>query len=737
MGEPTNDRLVEALRVAAKEIQRLRNEAAQRAGSPPELDEPIAIVGMACRYPGGVASPDDLWDLLIDERDGVGGYSGDRGWGPDDSFRAGFLDDVAGFDADFFALQPDEAAATDPQHRLLLECAWEVFERAGIKPADLRGTKTAVLAGLMYSDYATWAAEDTGGERAYLQIGVPSSMAPRRVSHFFGLEGPAITVDTACSSAMVSLHLAINALRRHEYDLALVGGVTVMTTPAILHEYVRLGLLPADGRVKPFAAGSRGTGLGEGAGVLLVERLSDAQRHGRRIEAVVRGTAVNQDGAGVDLITPNGQAEQQVILDALAAAGLGADEVDLVEAGSTGVGIGGLVELEALAASYGKQRTAPLWLGSIKSNLSHTQAASAAAGMIKVIMALRHSTMPASLHVTEPTPDLDWPSSGLSVLNRPRAWPATPGRPRRAGVSSFGISGTNAHVILEEPPGSNDEAPEVSRTTVPWVVSGRDVVALRAQAEKLARHVAARPHLRPVDVALSLATTRLTFACSAAVIGRSRDELVVGLEAVAEDQPSPDVERGQGSGLLALCFADLDRSDPGSGDELRAAFPIFATAWDDVTAQLAAVTAAPTMVPFAIALTSLLSSWGVEPTGVMGWSPAGEVVAAHLTGALTLAEACEQIVKGAAEPSESGGIGLSLQVGADDSAVEVAGTPPLAVFGPGRSGVAEVTRALARLHLAGVDVDWEAFFAGSGARTVELPTYAFQHRRYWLDRAAP
>ncbi|MGW6846986.1 type I polyketide synthase [Streptomyces sp. NPDC054958] len=640
--------------------------------------EPIAIVGMACRYPGGAETPEALWQLVSEGTDAVSGFPEDRGWDLDRLYRTdagesgasttlegGFLHGAGDFDADFFGISPVEATATDPQQRLLLETSWEALERAGVDPRTLRGSATGVFFGGTGGDFAGLLGASSMASDGYMLTGTSSSVLSGRVAYVLGLEGPAVTIDTACSSSLVSMHLAVQALRKGEISLALAGGVSVLSTPGAFPEFSRQGGLASNGRCKAFSADADGTGWGEGVGVVILQRLSDAQRDGHRVLAVLRETGINQDGASNGLTAPSGPAQRRLILRTLDGAGLSTAEVDMVEAHGTGTTLGDPIEARALLATYGQDRPAdePLWLGSVKSNIGHTQYAAGVSGVIKTVMALRHGVMPKTLHVSEPTPHVDWSGGAVRLLTESRAWPDR-GRPRRAAVSSFGVSGTNAHVILEQAPETAQETvveesgPVAALPSTPWVVSGRGEAALRAQAGRLLEHLAEHPALSPADVGLSLAGTRSAFEHRAVVLGGDRDALVAGLRSVAEGEDGAGVVSGRASGSgVVFVFPGQGSQWVGMGRELwdssavfaesmvaceRALSPlvdwslrdvVFREADDPLWARVDVVQ--PVLWAVMVSLAAVWRSFGVEPAAVIGHSQ-GEVAAACVAGGLSL-----------------------------------------------------------------------------------------------------
>ncbi|RPF24840.1 type I polyketide synthase [Streptomyces sp. TLI_185] len=640
--------------------------------------EPIAIVGVACRFPGGVASPEDLWDLVRAGADVVSDFPDDRNWDLESLYdpdpdrpgtchtrKGGFLYDAGDFDADFFGINPREALAADPQQRLLLETSWESLERAGIDPETLRGNNTGVFAGLAYFGYGNHFStpEVISG---YGQIGSLTSVASGRVSYTLGLEGPAVSTDTACSSSLVAVHQAVQSLRQGECGLALAGGVTVMAMPQVFREFSRQGGLSADGRCKAFADAADGTGFSEGVGVLVLERLSDARRHGRRIWAVIRGSAINQDGASNGLTAPNGPAQQRVIRAALANARVQASDVDVVEAHGTGTKLGDPIEAQALLATYGQEREPgrPLWLGSLKSNIGHTQAAGGVGAVIKMIMAMRHGVLPKTLHVDRPSTHVDWSAGAVELLTEARQWTSAPGRPRRAGISSFGASGTNAHLILEQAP-EEETAPDTAEQVpagaaglVPWVVSARSEQALRAQARKLRDAAAADADLDIADAGWSLVSSRTRFEHRAVVLGHDRDELLGALAALSDGEESAAVVRGVAGELGGSVFMFPGQGSQWAGvaQQLYDAFPVFAQSLEEICERFDAhlpfalkpllLTDEPAqrertdiaqlaLFTLQVSLYRLLAQYCPRPDHLIGHS-VGEIAAAHVSGVLDL-----------------------------------------------------------------------------------------------------
>jgi acyl transferase domain-containing protein/D-arabinose 1-dehydrogenase-like Zn-dependent alcohol dehydrogenase len=670
-------------------------------------DEPIAIVGMACRLPGGVTSPEQLWELVASGRDAVAEFPADRGWDVEslyspDAFEpgtfyqreAGLLHGIDRFDARFFGISPREAVAMDPQQRLLLETSWEALERAGLDAATLRGSRTGVFTGAMTLPYGSPLHQARPELEGYVLTGTTGSVTSGRLSYLLGLEGPAITVDTACSSSLVALHLACQSLRLGECDLAFAGGATVLAEPGMFIEFSRQRALAPDGRSKAFSADADGFGMSEGVGVLLVERLSDARRLGHPVLAVVRGSAINQDGASNGLTAPSGPAQQRVIRAALAAARVRAADVDVVEAHGTGTRLGDPIEAQAIIATYGRARGAdsPLWIGSLKSNLGHAQAAAGVAGVIKMVMAMRHGVLPRSLHAERPTTEVDWSAGTVRLLDQPREW-LTGEHPRRAGVSSFGISGTNAHVILEQHDGPTEHGMSPASGPVPLVLSARTANAVAGQAVALRQQLAEYPEIALSDTAWSLVSTRSAHEYRAVVVAEDTEE---ASELLAE------VTAGtSGAGRVAAVFSGQGAQRPGMGRELAERFPAFAHALDEVceladpelgcslkdlmwteSAETLARTefAQPALFAFELAMARLWQSWGVRFTAVAGHS-VGEIAAAVVAGVLSVADATRLVVARGRlmQDLPPGGAMVAIAAGEPEVATSLAGESEVAI----------------------------------------------------------
>ncbi|MBT2427498.1 SDR family NAD(P)-dependent oxidoreductase, partial [Streptomyces sp. ISL-112] len=712
--------------------------AAPVAAGRPLDDDPIAVVGMSCRFPGGVSSPEELWQMLEEGRDGITRFPDDRGWdiealgaGASDTLEGGFLTGVADFDAHFFGISPREALAMDPQQRLLLEATWEALERAGIDPTALRGSTTGVFVGTNGQDYPTLLRRSLSDVQGYVATGNTASVMSGRLSYALGLEGPAVTVDTACSSSLVAMDWAGKALSAGECSLVIAGGVSVMSSPDSFVEFSTQGGLAPDGRCKAFSDSADGTAWSEGVGILVLERLSDAVRNGHEVRGIIRSTAVNQDGASNGLTAPNGPSQQRVIRQALADAGLTAADIDAVEAHGTGTTLGDPIEATALLSTYGQDRERPLLLGTVKSNIGHTQAAAGVAGVIKMLMAMRHGALPASLHIGTPSAHVDWSAGAVELLTEPTAWPDT-GRPRRAGVSAFGVSGTNAHVIVEQAP-PVAQAPEEETTehptpaVVPWTVSGRSREALQDQIERLTSFAARRTDLSPLDIGRSLAGDRTVFPHRAVLLADA-DGVRESARGTANRTP----------GRTAFLFSGQGSQRGAMGRELYERFPVYAEALDSVLAHLDTELeyplkevlfalpgtfeselldetgwTQPALFATEVALFRLAESWGLTPDFVAGHS-IGEIAAAHVAGVFSLADACRLVAARATlmQALPQGGAMVALQATEDEVAPLLdAGVSIAAVNGPRSLVVAGAQDAVDELT---------ELFDADGRRTTRL-----------------
>ena len=721
-------------------------------------EEPIAIIGMGCRFPGGISTPDQLWNLLINEGDTISPFPQGRGWKVDELYdpnpgaigkcytcSGGFLQDADQFDADYFGIAAREALSTDPQQRLLLETSVETVERARIAPNSLHGSQTGVFIGCMYSDYGARMIGVPSDLEGYMQVGSAPSIASGRIAYALGLEGPALTVDTACSSSLVALHLACQSLRLGESTLALAGGVSVMATPWPFIEFSRLRGLAPDGRCKPFSEDANGVGWAEGVGMLMLERLSDAQRNGRRIWAVIRGSAANQDGRSQGLTAPSGAAQRRVIRQTLSNARLGAEDIDVVEAHGTGTKLGDPIEAEALFDTYGKAHSAdsPLYLGSIKSNLGHTQAAAGMAGVIKIALAFQRELLPKTLHARQPSRHVDWSSGSVQILNEPVRWPVGQ-RIRRGAVSAFGLSGTNAHVVLEEAPPvtwpRSERAALPAASFVPFVLSGKSMAALRAQARQLHAMLADQTEIDLLDFAYSLATSRSHFACRAAIVTGDRLTLMDALERLARGESATvmqtcDNARG---GRLAVLFTGQGSQFCGMGRDLYDAFSTYQKSFDALCEQFDRVLSRPlrevifadagsddaalldqtaytqpALFTMEVALYRLLESWGLKPDLLLGHS-LGEISAAHVAGVLPLADACTLVATRARlmQAQRQGGAMVSLQASEEEVDAQ------LQEFGQ-------------RVSIAGINGPHSTVISGDEAPVLEIAAhFAAQGRRH-------
>ena len=792
VNDSTEEKLRDYLKRVTAELSQTRRRLREVEES---IREPIAVVGMACRYPGA-DSPEELWDVVKDGRVTITDFPRDRGWDlealydpsrqrPNTCYanQAGFLSDIAGFDAEFFGLSDREALAMDPQQRVMLELAWDAIEHARIDPTSLRDSHTGVFNGVITQRYGPDPDQVDEDLKKHLLSGGTNGFVSGRIAYGLGARGASVTVDSTSSSSMVALHLANRALRAGDCDLALAGGVSILSTPDHFVEYSRTNLLSPTSRARVFDERADGINFAEGAGILVLERLSDAQRNGRRILGVIRGSAVTHNGTSNGLTTTNTPAVERLVTRGLADARLAPGDIDIVECHATGQVLSGPIEVRALQNVYGPEHSEdqPLYVGSIKGSYGHSAAAAGVGGVIKMVLALHHETLPKTI-VDEPTSDIDWAAHPVEVITQNKPWPGN-GRVRRAAINSFGLNGTNGHLIVEEAPREaeqshvSDVAPTLATPVTPWPLSAKTPAALRGQALKLLSHIESHTELSLLDIGYSLATTRAQYDSRAVVFAADLVGFTQALRALVDDAPDSRLISGAvAESSLGFVFGGTG-GYAGLGRQLYRDSTVFAAAVDDVVAYLqpqldrplfdlafgesagtveAGPRSAAANFAIEIGLWRMLESFGLKPEFTVGCF-AGTLSAAHASGAMTLADACARLLKtedrshdsrthiyscfhgeevSAARLKESGvdtfmGLG-SDEIGLEDRCESATFIP---VLRPDSCEATSVVAALSHAHVIGVPVDWDRFFAGSRARQVDLPTYAFQRRRYWLGAA--